>query len=183
MADPRIAPGTRRQIGLVNDAICRIGGRVTGTNPPNLFTTLARHRGLFRAWMWYASRLMPFGELSRRETELLILRIAHLRACAYEFEHHVRIGRRAGVRSEDVERVREGPDARGWSERERVLLRAIDALNRTQDIDDATWRAMRAQLSEKECLEVLMLSGLYESLATTLLTLRVQVDGRPTTAG
>lgn len=176
MPEPRIAPGSRQQIGLVNHAICWISGRVTGTNPPHLFTTLARHRGLFRGWMWYASKLMPFGELSRRETELMILRIAHLRACAYEFTHHVRIGRRAGVTTDDVDRVRSGPDADGWSERERVLLRAIDALNRTQDIDDPTWRAMRGQLSEKECIEVLMLSGQYEALATTLLTLRVEVD-------
>lgn len=176
MTEPRIAPGSRRQIGLVNHAICWVSGRVTGTNPPNLFTTLARHRGLFRGWMWYASKLMPFGELTRRETEMMILRIAHLRSCEYEFTHHVRIGRRAGVTAADVERVKEGPQADGWGERERVLLRAITELSRTQDIDDATWQAMCDELTEKECIEALMLSGQYESLATTLLTLRVQVD-------
>lgn len=176
MTEPRIAPGTRRQIGVVNHAVCWLSGRVTGTNPPNLFTTLARNRALFRGWMWYSSKLMPFGELSRRETELMILRIAQLRSCEYEFTHHARIGRRAGVTATDVERVKDGPDADGWSERERVLLRAITALNRTQDIDDVTWQAMRGQLSEPECIEVLMLSGQYESLATTILTLRIEVD-------
>ncbi|UPK73380.1 carboxymuconolactone decarboxylase family protein [Nocardioidaceae bacterium SCSIO 66511] len=176
MTAPRIAPGTRRDIGLVNHAICWVSGRVTGTNPPNLFTTLGRCRGLFRGWMWYSSKLMPFGRLSRRETELMILRIAHLRGSEYEFTHHVRLGRRAGVRPDDVERVQAGPDADGWSERERALLRGIDELSADRDISDDTWKALRTQLSEPECIELVMLSGQYESLATTISTLRIQTD-------
>lgn len=44
---PRISPGSRREIGLVAAGIARIGGRVIGSGPPNIFATLARHRGLF----------------------------------------------------------------------------------------------------------------------------------------
>lgn len=176
MTAPRIEPGTRPDIGFVNQAICRVAGRVAGTNPPNLFTTLARHRRLFRGWLWYSSTMMPFGRLARRETELLILRIAHVRESAYEFEHHVRLGRRAGVRSEDVERVRTGPDADGWSNRERVMLRAVDELSHARDVSDATWTALRAELGERECIELVMLSGQYEALATTLATLRIPTD-------
>src|ERR671918_1319253 len=102
MAEPRIAPGERSDIGWINWVIASVSGRVTGTTPPNLFRTLGRHRGLFRAWLMFAGRLMPGGKLPRRETELVILRVAHLRSCAYEFEHHVRLGRRAGVGDDDV---------------------------------------------------------------------------------
>ena len=68
-----------------------------GTSPPNLFLTLGRHRKLFRGWLRFAGRLMPGGKLPRRETELVILRVAHLRSCQYEFDHHVHLGRRAGL--------------------------------------------------------------------------------------
>lgn len=176
MTAPRITPGGRKQIGLLNQAICRIGGRVAGTNPPNLFTTLARHRGLFRGWLWYSSKMMPFGTLSRRETELMILRIAHLRGSEYEFGHHVRLGRRAGVGAEDVIRVQVGPDADGWSERERLMLRAIDELSESRDITDATWYQLHGELGERGCIELVMLSGQYESLATAIATLRIQPD-------
>lgn len=60
-AAPRIGPGSTREIGLLATAIARIGGRVTGTGPLNVFTTLARHRGLFLPWLWFAGRLMPRG--------------------------------------------------------------------------------------------------------------------------
>ena len=176
MTPPRITPGSRREIGVVNYAICWVSGRVTGTNPPNLFTTLGRNRGLFRGWMWYSSKLMPFGRLTRRETELMILRIAHLRRSEYEFTHHERLGRRAGIRPEEVERVKAGPSADGWTDRERALLRAIDELSESRDISDDTWAELRTQLSENECIELVMLSGQYESLATTIATLRIQTD-------
>jgi AhpD family alkylhydroperoxidase len=173
---PRIAPGGRRDVGLFAWTFGRVAGRVAGTNPPNLFLTMARQRKLFRGWLFFAGRLMPGGSLPRRETELLILRVAHLRGCAYEFEHHVRLGRRAGVTTADVERVQKGPDADGWSARERALLTAADELVGARRLDDPTWDELRAQLPEPQIVEFLMLVGHYDMLATFLLTLGVQPD-------
>jgi len=69
---PRIAPGSRRQIGLLNAGIGRLSGLATGGRPPHIFTTLARHRKLFRRWLWFAGALMPRGRLPREDTELVI---------------------------------------------------------------------------------------------------------------
>ena len=77
---PRIAPGARADVGLLGWAISAVSGRVSGTTgPPNLFLTLGRHRPLFRGWLRFAGRLMPAGKLPRRETELVIIRVALLR--------------------------------------------------------------------------------------------------------
>src|SRR5688572_15667357 len=110
-AAPRIAPGSRADIGLVNAAIARVMGLATGGPPPNIFTTLARHRGLFRRWLLFAGGLMPGGSLPRAESELLILRVAHNTGSEYEWSHHKRLGLAAGLSVEEVERVRSGPDA------------------------------------------------------------------------
>ena len=153
-----------------------MAGRVGGTGPPNLFLTLGRHRKLFRGWLRFAGRLMPGGTLPRRETELVILRVAHLRSCRYEFDHHVHLGRRAGVKRADVARVTEGPGAEGWSIRERALLTAVDRLHHDRDLDDATWDALRGHLDERRAIELCMLVGHYEMLATTIAALRIQPD-------
>ena len=173
---PRIGPGRRDDVGLPIWVFAQIAGRVTGTQPPNLFLTLGRQRRLFWGWLRFAGRLMPGGKLPRRESELVILRVAHLRACAYEFEHHVRLGRRAGVTRDDLRRVVEGPAAAGWSDRERAILTAVDELHADRDLSDATWAALRAHLDEPRLIELCQLVGHYEMLATTLLTLRVQPD-------
>ena len=120
-----------REIGLLNTAIARIGGRVTGGGVPNIFTTLGRHRRLFRRWLRFAGGLMPGGKLPRTDTELVILRVAHNSGCEYEWSHHERIGQRAGLSAEQVARVREGSAAAGWSPRQAMLLDAADEMHAT----------------------------------------------------
>jgi AhpD family alkylhydroperoxidase len=173
---PRIAPGGRGDVGLLTWGFGRIAGRAAGTQPPNLFMTLGRHRGLFRAWLWFAGRLMPRGKLPRRDTELVILRVAHLRRCEYEFDHHVRLGRRVGVDADDVARVVDGPGAEGWTPREKAILTAVDELHDARALGDETWTALGEHLDERRLIELVLLVGHYEMLATAIAALRIQPD-------
>lgn len=176
-APPRIAPGGRKEIGTVGWVISRVSGKVNGTGPPNLFTTLGRHRPLFRGWLRFAGRLMPGGKLPRRETELVILRVAHLRQCSYEFDAHVYLARRV-VPAADVDRVKVGPTADGWSPRERSILAVVDELHVDQDLADDTWTELLRHLSERDAIELVLLAGHYEMLATVIGTLRIRDDVR-----
>lgn len=175
MTTPRITPGGLRELGVVNHVISTVAGRVLGGQRPNIFTTLGRQRGLFRAWLWYSGKMMPGGRLPRRETEMVILHIATLRECEYERRHHVRIGRRVGLTAEQIAHAGE-PGWEGWSVREKAILAAVTQLVRDRDIDDQAWADVRAHLEEAETIELLMLCGQYDALATTLMTLRVQPD-------
>ncbi|MGH6885424.1 MAG: carboxymuconolactone decarboxylase family protein [Geminicoccales bacterium] len=175
-AGPRIAPGSRDQIGLVNHAIARVLGIATGGPPPNLFTTLARHRGLYRKWLRFAGALMPGGSLPRADSEILILRVAHNTGCEYEWRHHERLGRTAGLSAEEIERVRNGPGAPGWSARRATLLRAADELHAERRISDRLWAELSGMLSEPQLIELCMLVGHYEMLAMTINSLAIQPD-------
>lgn len=176
---PRIAPGTSREIGRVNTAIVRAIGLATGGGPPNIFTTLARHRGLFRKWLRFAGALMPGGALPRDDSELLILRVAHNTGCAYEWSHHERIALMTGLTSEDVERARADADADGWTPRRHLLLRAADELHGERTISESLWAELRVELTDVELIELPMLVGHYEMVAMTLNALAVQTDTLP----
>jgi AhpD family alkylhydroperoxidase len=173
---PRVTPGTLRDLGLVNWTLCRVIARAAGVREAHLFRTLGRQRRLFRAWLFFASRLMPGGTLSRAESELAILRVAHVRGCRYEADHHARLARRAGLTDADVERVSAGPAARGWSERQGALLRAADVLLETRSLDDATWRALKPHFDDAQLVEICILVGHYDMLATTVAALRIERD-------
>lgn len=183
IATPRIPPGDASEIGRLNTLFARVAGAVTGSSPPNVFTTLARHRRLFRRWLRFAGALMPGGVLPRTETELLILRVAHNCRCEYEWAQHERLGVAAGLDSEEVRRVRQGPGAAGWSERQELLLRAADELHAERTISDSLWAELRPLYADKGLIELCMLVGHYEMLAMTLNALGVQPDrfgrGRP----
>jgi AhpD family alkylhydroperoxidase len=178
-AEPRVAPGDRADLGWRNYVVARILGAATGGRPPNIVTTLGRHRRLFRRWLRFAAALMPRGRLPRIDTELVILRVAHNTDCAYEWTHHERLGQLTGLSSAEVQRVRQGPDAGGWTPRQSLLLRAADALHGDRDIPDALWSSLRAELSDTDLIELCLLVGHYEMLAMTLNALRVQPDALP----
>jgi AhpD family alkylhydroperoxidase len=119
---------------------------------------------------------MPGGSLPRSDTEMVILRVAHLRNSAYELAQHSRLARRAGLNQADIERVTRGPNDEGWSPRRRLMLEATDQLIRTHDLSDETWTSLRKHLDEKTSLELVMLVCHYDMLATFIQTLRIAPD-------
>ena len=173
---PRVAPGSRREIGALNSLIAHVVGAVTGGEPPKVFTTLARHRRLFRPWLRFAAALMPRGDLPRRDSELVILRVACNCDCEYERRQHERLARREGLTAADVERVAAGPSADGWTPRQSALLRAVDALHERRTLSDELWAELGSHLNETQLIELPMLVGHYEMLAMTLNSLRVAPD-------
>ena len=172
----RIAPGGLRELGLVNWALCRAIARASGVREARLFTTLGRHGRLFRAWLLFASFLMPNGALPAAETELTILRVAFLRRCRYEMDHHVRLGRRRGLSTGDIDAVLQDDAAEFFTGRRGALIRAVDGLVETRRIEPAIWSELRTHYDERQLIELCMLVGHYEMLATAIGALGIERD-------
>jgi alkylhydroperoxidase/carboxymuconolactone decarboxylase family protein YurZ len=100
--EPRIAPARLHELRPLARIVAGIAGRVTGTGPPSIFTTLGQHPRLFRAWLRYSAQLMPFGHLPRRDSELVILRVAWECRSAYEWHQHVPIALRVGLTPDET---------------------------------------------------------------------------------
>ncbi|GAA5048832.1 carboxymuconolactone decarboxylase family protein [Nocardia callitridis] len=174
---PRISPGRFRELGPVNWLAWQVLSKAAGTEDAHLFSTLGRTGGLFRGWLHYSGKLMPGGRLRRHESELVILRVAHLRECAYETDHHIRLGKRAGVTPDILEQIRTGPTAPGWSDKHRALIAAVDQLVTTRDLDDETWSTLANHYDERSLIEIVLLTNQYDGLASTITTLRIERDG------
>ncbi|MFD4292207.1 carboxymuconolactone decarboxylase family protein [Rhodococcus sp. NPDC058505] len=173
----RIAPGRLRRLGPLNWMVWRVVSLASRTPDAQVFSTLGRAGGTYRGWLHFAGTVLrPGGRISRHETELVILRIAHLRGCDYEMDHHIRLGRRAGVTAELLARVLVGPDADGWSARHRAMLVAVDELVATRNIADNAWAALAEHLDDRGMIEFVLLVGQYDMLATTIDTLRIERD-------
>ncbi len=119
---------------------------------------------------------MPGGSLPRRDTELVILRVAHNTGCKYERDQHERIAAAAGLSRAEIAQVGEGAAAAGWEPRQALLLRATDELHEDGCIGDDLWAELSTELDERLLIELCLLVGHYEMLAMTLRSLRVQLD-------
>ena len=153
-----------------------VAARATRGEPLRIFTTLGRHRRLFRPWLRFAATLMFRGELSRTDRELVTLRTAWRCGSWYEWVQHVVLARRACLSADDIERTLQGPAADGWTPHQRALLEAVDEMHDLRVITDRTWDEVSAQLNDRELVELCLLVGHYEMLALTLNSLGVEPE-------
>ena len=172
----RIAPGGRRELGLVNWVISRIAARQVRAPHMHLFEGLGQHKMLFLTFLPYAGQLLNKGKLPKTETELVILRVGHLRGSEYELQQHRRLARSRGVDDALQAKIFEGPDAEGLTNRQRALLRAVDEFTLQRNLSDETYTALAAHLDRQQIIEFCALAGHYDTIAGILATLRVPMD-------
>jgi alkylhydroperoxidase family enzyme len=177
--EPRIAPASPQELRPLARVVAELGGRVTGDGPANIFTTFGRHPRLFRAWLRYSAHLMPFGQLPRRDTELVILRVAWRCRSAYEWHQHVPIALRVGLSPDEVAGVADSPPFAGFTQRQRALLAVSDELLAGRALSDATWGAVQATLGERAAIELCLLIGHYQGLASAIGGLEIQIEHGP----
>ena len=119
---------------------------------------------------------MPFGQLPRRDTELVILRVAWQCHSAYEWHQHVPIALRVGLTADEIAGVADRTSVDGFTDRQRTLLAVSDELLARRTLSDSTWSAVQATLGNREAIELCLLIGNYQGLASTIGGLGIQID-------
>ncbi|WP_445167160.1 carboxymuconolactone decarboxylase family protein [Mycolicibacterium sp. Dal123E01] len=172
----RIPPGSRRELGLINWGIARLGARSIRAPQMNLFTVLGQHKLLFLSFLPYSGVLLNWGKLPKRDKELVILRVGHLRGSEYELQQHRRLARTRGLDSAVQDKIFAGPTAQGLTDRQRVLLTAVDEFILNRDLSDDTFADLTTHLTRQQVIEFCALAGHYDAIAAILATLRVPMD-------
>ncbi len=148
-----------------------------GNLPPlNIFRTLVRYPELYRKWSSFGAHLLARSTLAAREREILILRIGHLCDAGYEFYQHTAIGKKAGISEAEIEQIKIGPDAPGWSAFERTLLVAADELHGNQFLSDGTWQALSERYDTRQLFDLIFTVGQYTMVSMALNSLGVQIE-------
>lgn len=176
MPTPRIAPLDRRHAGFAQRLLIQAVERIGHLDAGNLWRTMMHNARLLRGFLVFAPRLMPYGELPRRDTELVILRVAWNCRARYEWGQHVDIGLRAGLTRVEIARVTRGAGAPGWDGHHAALLAAVDEFHHDRMVAEPTWRQLARHYNERLLLELLMLIGFYEGLAGFLNSTGVALD-------
>lgn len=171
---PRIPPLSDDELtGAAADVMAPI---LEAGRPWNVFRTMVNHPDLARRWMVFANHVLFKSTVPARERELAILRIGWLCGSEYEFSQHRVIGIDAGLSRDEVERVKEGPAASGWSDLERLVLQATDELHEDKVISDATWAALAAQWSDHQLMDLVFAVGQYTLVSMALRSFGVPLD-------
>jgi alkylhydroperoxidase family enzyme len=142
----------------------------------NVLGLLAHHPELTTAYHTFNGHLLFGTTLTVRQRELLVLRVSHLRNAEYEWAQHAVMAGDAGITPEEVERVRRGTSAEGWSPLDAALLAAADQLVAVAHIDDPTYAVLAAELDTRQLMDVVFTVGAYDLLAMVFRTFELELD-------
>jgi alkylhydroperoxidase family enzyme len=175
----RVPAGGFRELGPINWILARSAARTVRAPRMHLFATLGQHKRLFLSMMPYSALLLR-GRLPRVDTELVILRVAHLRGSEYELQHHRWMGRRRGLDEQTQEMIFAWPNRTGNSggltDRQQTLLRATDEFILNRSISDEVFQQLSQHLDRRQLIEFCLLAGQYDGLAATMSALQIPLD-------
>lgn len=176
----RIPSGRFRDLGLINWILAKSAARTVRAREMHLFTTLGQNKSLFLAWSIYSGRVLR-GRMPAIDTELVILRVAHLRACEYELQHHRRMAAKQGLDADLQAAIFTWPERLDRVEarltvRQQALLAATDEFVKDRTISDATWQQLAQHLDRRQLIEFCMLASQYDGLAATMSALAIPLD-------
>jgi len=154
-------------------------GTATGT-PGDWWTVFALVPDVLRhAVQGFGLYQSPDRLLDPRLRELGQTRAGWLVGSQFVFSQHCKSCRALGMADEKVAAITSWSVASCFDERERAVLAYTDALVAQQGrVDDVTFAALQAHLSDEEILELTYITAMYAMHAVITRALRLEFDDR-----
>lgn len=178
MTDPSVGPRIDALDGAEARAVAGDVGIAEAFSELSIYQVLLRHPQLARAFDKPLVQLLFRNRLDARLRELVIMRIAWLTACCYEWTQHWRVARDLGVEDADLLGVRDWEQRAAFGAAERAVLAATDETVRDGAMSDATWNACRDAVGgdDEALLELVTAIGWWRMIASLLENLRVPLE-------
>ena len=129
--------------------------------------------GQFSAGFYQPSDLDPVLR------EVAILRVGYISKSAYEVFHHEGLGREVGLSDAQIAAIKAGrPDPVLTPAQQAVMAFADDVILNVR-AGDATLAAVRAHLSDRAVVDLILVIGLYMTVSRLLETAGVELDQAP----
>jgi 4-carboxymuconolactone decarboxylase len=168
---PRMSPIEAKDWTAEQKAAAARANAGDGAN--NNFKTAIHNPELGRAWWDFlrfvhdnpGTRGKAGDALPQIDKELVVMRTNYLNHDAWVYATHVPMAVAWGRSRQEVDRIAEGPDAKGWNEKDAALVRAADELYYQAFITDSTWNTLTKYYNTRQMLDIIFLAGVYATNA------------------
>jgi len=131
----------------------------------NVYQVMAHHPALLRAWASLRQHVVIDSSLSKRHSEIVILRAGHRWGAQYEWAHHVVRGRQAGLTDDEIAAVRADPSTWPAGEVETLLKQGVDSLLDNGQLSPDMINQLRSCIGLTGIFDVMATVGMYSTLA------------------
>jgi AhpD family alkylhydroperoxidase len=146
-------------------------------NTRNIQGLLAHATGNVGGLSAFLGSILTAQDLGARLRELSILRVAHLTRSDYEWTQHTTLSARAGVSAEQLEAIAAGRIAGAeFSKHEEAILDFVTAFIESGRPEAEVFGRVRAFLSDREIVELLLAAGGYWALGRLMTALEIDPE-------
>lgn len=153
------------------EALSRLPG------PINVFSMLAHAETTLKPVMRLGGAILGKQKLDPRLREICLLHAMRLQHGEYEWVQHVPLARALGATEAQIAALESGRgDDPAFSEADRAALRFTREAVEKVAASEAALAGVRAHLSDREVVELLVMVGFYSMLARFTETLGIELD-------
>ena len=138
------------------------------------FSILMHSPGLAQKVMEAGAHVRLKSTLTQAERELAIISVTREKDAAYEWASHVATGRKAGLREEAIEAVRNRGDVSGLEPDERDIVLFVRQLLRNNRVDQSVFDALRERHGDRWLVELAATVGQYQYISAITNTFELQ---------
>jgi len=143
----------------------------------NIYKLLLHSPAVCMTWFEYIGAIRWKTKLTPRLRELAIVRIAQAAKYAYALQQHVpTIAVPDGVSLEECEALKDWRGSKFFNEAERAALAYVDAIRDGTGVPDDVFNAVRKHYSEREVVELTVLTGVYIMHNRIFTALKVDLE-------
>jgi len=142
-----------------------------------IFRLLSLADDAFPKFIALTGGLWTDAELSPRRRELVILLVARLLDCEYEWFQHIEVARICEISEEEIAAI-DALELASFSEDEQAILRLAQVTLERGRPSDEQLAAARAALSDRELVELQLVVAIYSGLAAVMAGLDLELDER-----
>ncbi|HAT36088.1 MAG TPA: carboxymuconolactone decarboxylase [Rhodospirillaceae bacterium] len=147
-----------------------------GGTLPYLFGLLLHSPEIAEAWFGFMSATRGASILNGQVREIVILHVAGLMGAEYPINDHIPIALGEGLSQAKIDAV---PTWRGsdlFDAPERAVLAYVEAMTNDVQVGDEIMSDLKAHFSEREIVELTVLSGAYNMVGRFLEALEVDLE-------
>jgi alkylhydroperoxidase family enzyme len=144
----------------------------------NLYRLLAHSPRAARSLNTLARFIRDGSRLDPRLRELAILQVGYVTRSAYEYSHHVRIGREFGVSDDDIRAIADESAGRATAldPLAKAVLRAAREMTRDLEISDEAFGVLHQGLDDERLTDLVMTIAYYNGLVRLLAAMQIDVE-------
>jgi AhpD family alkylhydroperoxidase len=149
----------------------------------HLYQMLLHSPPLAEGWLGFLTNVRQRLALSGGLRELVIMQVAHLNGAPYEAEQHAPIALREGLTRAQLDALPQWQASAAFSPLQRAALHLADTMTRDVQVPEALMREVRAQLDDREVVELVGTIAAYNMVSRFLEALQIHsTDARESAA-